>query len=77
MVASDVEVGIGRLESAIEERSSAKGSGASPSVVAIVVVVVSSGWSVCGSVSNECLGKRASKVYGYHVQPLFIADYYV
>ena len=39
MVASDVEVGIGRFESAIDERSSARGSGGRPSVVAMVVVV--------------------------------------
>jgi hypothetical protein len=40
VVASDVEVGIGRLESAIDERSSAKGSGGRPSVVAMVVFVL-------------------------------------
>ena len=40
MVASDVEVGIGRVESAMDERRSAKGSGGRPSVVAMVVVVL-------------------------------------
>jgi hypothetical protein len=48
VAASDVEVGIGRLESAIEERSSAKGSGGRPSVVAMVVVVLIE--ARCGSV---------------------------
>ena len=39
-VASAVVVGIGRVESAIDERRSARGSGGRPSVVAMIVLVV-------------------------------------
>lgn len=60
MVASDVEVGIGRLESAIDERSSARGSGGRPSVVAMAVVVLIEGRRGSG-VSHGCLDKRAGE----------------
>ena len=39
-VASAVVVGIGRVESAIDERRSARGSGGRPSVVAMIALVL-------------------------------------
>jgi len=52
-VASGVVVGIGRVESAIDERRSARGSGGRPSVVAMIAVVLLDNGKSVWSLSKE------------------------
>jgi len=52
-VASAVVVGIGSVESAIDERRSARGSGGRPSVFAMIAVVVVGNWKCVWSWFKE------------------------
>jgi hypothetical protein len=65
VVASAVVVGMGRVESAIDERRSARGSGGRPSVVAMIAVVV---LGSCKSVWSWFKGTGNTPVQGDDVR---------